>query len=320
MSKPQIQSVYPGEQERGQVGALSRPSNPYTADIITIGANGAGLRPGDAFKVVANLAVKLTNLADSVNAEGIILFEYGTVNQDLVGGVQNAQGIEYAEGDIVKYLKTGDAFVIAGGELDLGEEVGFDPADHTWKAATNDLRSMRATRYVAADGDVMEVTLGSYLSTGDVSALEARVLALDEAGTGAMDVVEARVDILEGFIAADAEFVIGVESGGNVVNVGVTMVDANDDPIAEVQNVQVLLSDDIAGLGIAATAPDGGIAAGADGAILMAMVAGKMLLVQTEATGKFDLDITESGTDTFYMVVILPNGRQIVSDAISFVA
>jgi len=115
MSKPQIQSVYPGEQERGQVGALSRPSNPYTADIITIGANGAGLRPGDAFKVVANLAVKLTNLADSVNAEGIILFEYGTVNQDLVGGVQNAQGIEYAEGDIVKYLKTGDAFVIAGG-------------------------------------------------------------------------------------------------------------------------------------------------------------------------------------------------------------
>jgi hypothetical protein len=43
-----------------------------------------------------------------------------------------------------------------------------------------------------------------------------------------------------------------------------------------------------------------------------------MAEIQTAADGSFDLDITESGVDTFYMVVQLASGAQIISAAITF--
>lgn len=95
------------------------------------------------------------------------------------GGTNNTQGIEYAEGDIIKYIKTGTVYVIAGGVIAEGTEIGFDPADHTWKAQTNSKRSMRTTKPFTADGAVGEVTLGDYLGTGAAAANAAAIDALD---------------------------------------------------------------------------------------------------------------------------------------------
>jgi hypothetical protein len=118
---------------------------------------------------------------------------------------------------------------------------------------------------------------------------------------------------------SSATFTIGTEAA-NAINVAVQLADTDGTAQASLQGVSVFLSDAATGIGIAATAPDGGVAIGTDGAILDATVAGKALWVQTEATGAFDIDITESGADTWYLVVQLPDGNQVVSGAITFAA
>ena len=43
--------------------------------------------------------------------------------------------------------------------------------------------------------------------------------------------------------------------------------------------------------------------------------------VVTEADGDIDVSITQtSGADTFYLAAILPNGKMVISDAITFAA
>ena len=37
------------------------------------------------------------------------------------------------------------------------------------------------------------------------------------------------------------------------------------------------------------------------------------------AAGKADVTVTENGTDTYYLVLVLPNGKLVVSDALTFV-
>jgi hypothetical protein len=118
--------------------------------------------------------------------------------------------------------------------------------------------------------------------------------------------------------AGSASFTIGSE--GAAINVAVALEDGAGNALASLQGVNIFLSDAATGIGITATAPDGGIAIGTDGAIIDAAVAGKALWVQTEADGTFDIDITETGAATFYLVVQLPNGKQVVSDAIVFLA
>ena len=119
--------------------------------------------------------------------------------------------------------------------------------------------------------------------------------------------------------ADGATFVIGTEAA-NVINVGVTLVDSEVATVASQQVVRVFVSDSATGVGIAATAPSSATAVGTDGVILVTDVAGKVYTVESAATGLFDLDVTETGTDTFYLVVVLPNGKTVVSGAITFAA
>ena len=81
--------------------------------------------------------------------------------------------------------------------------------------------------------------------------------------------------------------------------------------------MRVYLSDDANGDSIAGTAPDGGIAIGTDG-LLEETTANKAGFVTTEADGDFDITITESSVDTWYLVVVLPSGKLSVSGAITF--
>lgn len=119
--------------------------------------------------------------------------------------------------------------------------------------------------------------------------------------------------------ATDASFTIGTEAA-NAINVAVELQDSEGNAVESVQVVTVFLSDADTGLGVTATAPDGGVAVGTDGAVIAAVTAGKVLIVQTEADGTFDLTLTEAAGATWYMVVVLPNGKQAVSGAITFAA
>lgn len=108
-------------------------------------------------------------------------------------------------------------------------------------------------------------------------------------------------------------FTVGAEAA-DVINVAVQM------KAAKAQAMSFYLADDAAGLTPSASAPAGGIAIGTDGA-LIENVANLSGMVITEATGAFDIDLTNATTaPTFYLVVVLPGGNLAVSPAITFAA
>lgn len=152
----QIQTNYPLSQERGQLGSLSRPLAPCDADAVVIAATGAGLQPGDAFKLDGSgEAIPLALLADV--PEGVLSFQIGQINQTLAGGTENNSGIAYAEGDKAKYWRMGYVYGIAGAALAKKAEIGQDPTTKKWVAQAG--TGIYAADAVAADGDVVEVML-----------------------------------------------------------------------------------------------------------------------------------------------------------------
>jgi hypothetical protein len=114
----------------------------------------------------------------------------------------------------------------------------------------------------------------------------------------------------------DVDFTIGTEAG-NDINVAIQLNDAAGTALATRAAVMAYLSDDANGDSIAATAPDGGWVIGTDG-VLIPVVANKAAWLVSEADGDIDVTITESGADTFYLIVVLPNGKLAASGAITF--
>lgn len=127
--------------------------------------------------------------------------------------------------------------------------------------------------------------------------------------TGALVVNDSRM-------AAHAVIAVGTEAA-NVINVTVQLQDGLGNDLAAAAGVSAYLSDNDDGSSIAATAPDGGVAIGTDG-LLIPLIAGKRFDLVSEVDGDIDIDITESGIDTWYLVVVLPFGKLIVSEAITF--
>lgn len=119
------------------------------------------------------------------------------------------------------------------------------------------------------------------------------------------------------YIPRSVAFTIG-EEGGDVINVACQVKDADGANMDGVLNVLAFLTDSSGGLDIAATAPDGGVAAGTNGKILVQVVAGKMFWLQTNEAGQVDINITESGADTWYLLVNLIGTIFVTSGAINF--
>ena len=115
----------------------------------------------------------------------------------------------------------------------------------------------------------------------------------------------------------DAEITVGAEDA-NAIPVTIQLKDGLGDDLAVRGAVHAYLSDDANGDSIAATAPSSGWAIGTDG-LLIPLVANKAALLVSEEDGDIDLAITEAGAATWYLVLVMPDGRLIVSDAITFV-
>jgi len=92
--------------------------------------------------------------------------------------------------------------------------------------------------------------------------------------------------------------------------------------MAETCLVLVYISDDDDGSSVADTAPDdvliGTDGNGSYGTNLYEFEADKMLLVLTDSSGRFDVDIQEDGSDTWYIVAQPWGGRHLVSGAVAF--
>jgi len=103
---------------------------------------------------------------------------------------------------------------------------------------------------------------------------------------------------------------------GDVINVSIQLKDAAGADLAVRGALIAYLSDDANGDSVAGTAPDT-VAIGTDG-LAIPLVAGKAFQLVSEADGDIDIDITEDGADTWYLILVLPDGRLVASDAITF--
>jgi hypothetical protein len=166
----------------------------------------------------------------------------------------------------------------------------------------------------ALDGigeNVTAANLDELTGAGDTS-LHTHALA-----DGASDVTSTadELNTLAGALAG-ATFVIGADAG-TTINVGIQLEDAAGADIAARGSVFAYLSDDANGDSVAGTAPSGGWAIGTDG-LLVPVVAGKAAQFVSEADGDIDITITEAGAATWYLVLVMPNGALLASDAIAF--
>ena len=118
-----------------------------------------------------------------------------------------------------------------------------------------------------------------------------------------------------GVLPNNVTFTIGAEAA-NSINVAIQLQDGTV-AVGERCAVDAYLSDDANGDSVAGTAPDGNVAIGTDG-VLIPIVADKAFKLISESDGDIDLDIGEAAADTWYLVVVTPDGKLHVSDAITF--
>lgn len=113
-----------------------------------------------------------------------------------------------------------------------------------------------------------------------------------------------------------AKFTVGTE-GSNAINVAIQLMDRyNGNEIGERIALPWYLSGDANGDAVSA-APSGGIAIGTDG-LLLEWTNNISGLVISEADGDIDVTLTETSTPTFYLVLVAPDGKLLVSGAITF--
>ena len=128
--------------------------------------------------------------------------------------------------------------------------------------------------------------------------------------------IAASTDVVDiGGQVAGASIVVSAENA-NVRTIAIQLKDAQGKDIAHRAAVQVAVLADANGDAFAAVGGSTGIAIGADGALLP-IVAKKLFLAISEADGDIDLTWTDTGTEAAYLAVILPNGRMIISAALT---
>jgi hypothetical protein len=124
------------------------------------------------------------------------------------------------------------------------------------------------------------------------------------------------VNVLDGAPMA-AVFTVGAEAA-NVINVAIQLNDANGSAVASRCGLKMYLSSDENGDTIEGNGPDSW-AIGTDGILLPdggdSLISG---VVISEVDGDIDIDLTHAGEDTFYMNLVLPNGKVVTSGAITF--
>jgi hypothetical protein len=167
-----------------------------------------------------------------------------------------------------------------------------------------------AGRVEQVDAQGVWVRMGSALLAAPGGALLA-ANNLSDIGTPATARINLGVDAGMGAPA----FVIGAEAG-DIINVSIQLKDIAGADLAVRGALLAYLSDDANGDSVAATAPDT-VAIGTDG-VAVPLVAGKVFLLTSEADGDIDINITEDGADTWYLILVMPNGRLAASGAITF--
>ena len=113
----------------------------------------------------------------------------------------------------------------------------------------------------------------------------------------------------------DATITVGAEAA-DARAITIQLKDAKGADIDYVETVELILFLNAARTAFVVTGGSTGIAIGTDGALL-AIVAKKYFLATSEADGDIDLTWTDTGTEAAYLGVRLPNGRIVMSSALT---
>ena len=137
--------------------------------------------------------------------------------------------------------------------------------------------------------------------------------------TDTSSLVNAINETLGHIVVDDAVITIGTEGteGADIIRVSVQLKNVIGDDTAVSSSVFAYLSDDVDGSSLVATEPDGGWVIGSVG-LLVPLITNKTAQFISDGTGLFNIDITESGVKTVYLVIVLPSGVLKISSAITF--
>ncbi|MGH2620744.1 MAG: hypothetical protein ACRDHG_09270 [Anaerolineales bacterium] len=113
----------------------------------------------------------------------------------------------------------------------------------------------------------------------------------------------------------DASITVGAEAG-DARAITIQLKDASGRDCAYVVDVEAIVYLNAARTAFVATGGSTGIAIGTDGALL-ALVAKKVFKLTSEADGDIDLTWTDTGTEAAFLGIRLPNGRVVMSTALT---
>lgn len=199
---------------------------------------------------------------------------------------------------------TAGQLVLAGAtDRDLGTL--YKSTFNSGESVTVDLRTRQGTRQYIASG---AIGVGADVFTdagGKVSATQAT--GAWYLGT-ALEAAAANNDVIEVLAAAGVNLgapgnlsFAAAPGTANVSLVTIQVKDSAGNNLAGVWNFDVWLSDAATGAGLTAVTASGAVAAGASGTDLGVYAASKAKRVQTDATGKYILSITDTAKTHFYV-------------------
>ena len=112
-----------------------------------------------------------------------------------------------------------------------------------------------------------------------------------------------------------ATITVNDETGGTTVQVDIQLTDFFGDDLATVACLQAYLSDNADGSTVG-TAHSTSPAINTDG-LLQPLITDLVFLLTSESDGDISIDFVDSGSQTIYLVLIMPNGTLVISDAIT---
>ena len=115
-----------------------------------------------------------------------------------------------------------------------------------------------------------------------------------------------------------ATITVGAEDGSSVINVAIQLTDFLGGDLATRASIFAWLTDDAAGQTVG-TAHSSSPAIGTDG-FMQVLITDLTWILTCETDGDIDIDFTDSGSQTIYLNLLMPNGTTVTSDAITHAA
>lgn len=141
-------------QAKGQVGSISRPSQPFLLDNHGYIA-GEDLKPGFAVYQKSD-AYYRPDASHTQTVVGVVHYVPHRVNTPIADPTGNMEGeIIIPKGNEFEIITSGHVYVRAGESVAKDDPAAFDPSDNTWKKATK--AEYANPMFFEEDGDPNEI-------------------------------------------------------------------------------------------------------------------------------------------------------------------